>query len=852
MQQSKETAQAAKKVFEANLRFLDLFLVKNLISEKQLELCKTGLTKWVEKGEQQYLDGLPELTDLIAPQVVYKECFKYNQIILRLARQFLRNTLTQQIQDQPDASVKNEIRKQLNRLDPLFSGFLDNVTQKYLAPALCSVDLLMLEENIIDASQLKFLHGSAIHLEIKSMDKKFGDLAIRNRFATKQGVKSALSEQTRRYLETGQNHIIGDILVERREMTPQIRDEILLLQNRFSEDEWESSLRQAVGSFIEQKEKSAVFGALVIREKFMDEAGVINALKQQSLEQVAYERRLKETPDGQAPEEGKEPRWIGDILVEDFGLSEAHRKRVVNLQMGQRIEIINLKFGVALEGAQRELIEALDQLFRVLYTENRLQAVLRVEREIPDTLTTTNITLWLYHKKITHGIISGAIRKLAESRVQPGEKIVVAQGTAPVPDKSFATQLFSEAHGPSCPAIVRNGDIIVRLERQAGESGMNVNHCFIAPPVIPAPLAVGPNVVRTKNEFLAGCDGMVVISDRGTVSISSRIDIPGNLDETCPAIDHDCDVHVREQVCSGVSVTCLGLAAREFNGTLLAREDVDIGAWAKGADITGHGMVNLAGVSGSRVVGMKNILIKKSKVRKLKDVLLVEDSTLVCRGFVIVTGLSVISSAVSAGEKIIFRNSRVDKNCRIMAGDTPEVFYLKQELEKKQAEFRAALDNMQSLQNEMQSIYSGMHETDFANLDREIDELKSKQPKTKFDMDLLRDLKKTRRQMEKDKADLYDTHGSTLLILSKKIPMAKKVAEAIEKETQLLGSRIQKRYDDNEANPEIDARKAVLARGVTLEFPHVSLTLDADSTGFIFREAFNPAEKRFEIKQYSW
>ena len=860
--------QDVKTVFEANLKFLDLFLVKNLISETQFNQCKTALSKRFGQGEQQYLDLLPELTELIQPELLHKTCYKYNQIILRLSLQFLRNTLRQQIQDHPDAAGKEELKAALSELDPFYSDFLDEITRNYLARKCCCVDLMMLEKNIIDSSQLRFLHGNAIHLEIKAMDKKFGELAVTNRFATKQGIKSALSEQTRRYLDTGKNHIIGDILVERREMTPQIRDDILLLQNRFPDDAWERSLREAVGSFIEQKEKSALFGALVIREQLLDEASVISALKQQSLERIAYERKVRDAENEDPPADGasfpsansgiqsprriQPPRWIGDILVEDYGLSESGRKRVLTLQMGQRIEIINLKFGVALDGAQKELIEALDQMFVILYTENRLQAVLRVEREIPDTLTTTNIVLWLYHKKVTHGIVSSAIRKLAENRVKPGEKIVVAQGTAPIPDRSLTTQLFMKVPGFSGPAIVKKDDILVKLERQPGESGVNVNHCYISPPVIPSPLNAGINVRRMNNEFFAECDGAVSVSPRGTVDISTTVDIPGDLDENSPVIDHDCDVRVRKRVLVDICVTCRDFKAVEFRGRLISRGEVGVDAWVRGAEISARGVINLAGVSGARVTGNRDVLINGAKSTKDEETFAVRESIIICQGSCIVSGLNVDASVLSAGEKIILRNTRVGRDCRLVAGDTPDIYPLKEELKAKDHEFQNALDDIRAFQKEMQFIYSGISEMDFTALDQQISTLNSKMPKTKSDIDQLRELKKQRRQLEKDKGEFYNKHGNTLLILSKKISFAKYKVKTLEEENQILERQIQKMYKGKHSLREIDARKAVLTKGVTLEFPQASLTLDSDSSGSVFREEFCSVEKKFKVKKYKW
>ena len=795
---------------------------------------------------------LPELTNLIQPETLHKEGFKYNQLILKLARQFLKNILTQKVQALSDDDSGEMLQDSLNNLAPLFSDLLAQVTEKYLALEFCHIDQLLLENTILDSSQLQFIHGSAMHLEVKAMDKKFGEIAVKNRFTTQKSVNKALSEQTRHYLKTGRNNIIGNILVELEEMTPQVRDEILLLQNRLSEDNWEECLRESGRSVIEEKEKNALFGALVIKEKIMNKASVIDALKQQNFERSEYERVLKNSEHRQINRKIKEPRWIGDILVEDYGLSETDRKKIVKLQMGQRIEIINLKFGVGIKGAQKELIRAMDSIFQILYTENRLQAVLQVVKEIPETITRTNIMLWLYHKRITYGINSDAIRKLLENRIKPGEKVVIAYGTEPAAEKIISTPLFKEIQGHPYPPIVRKGDILVKLTRQQGKSGINVNNCFIVPHTSPASLTAGINIIQAKNEFLAGCDGVPMMSDKGIVTVAPVIEIPGDLNKDAPAIDHDCNVRIQGRVFPDVFIKCRHFTASEFEGKLISRGDVEIGAWAKGADIEAHGEIRLASISGCQVTGLKDVLIKSFKPEDNEAMQGVDDSVVACRRFCIVTDLEMKQSVISAGEKIIFKNVKVENNCQLVVGDTLEIFLLKNKLRKKREEIKTSLEHVKTLQEKIQSIYANINEVDFMALDRKIKDLNSMRLKTKSDMDKLSALKKKRRQMEKEKEAVYNKYGSVLISLSKKIPLAKEKHDELKKEQKALEKDIQLLYKNEKINPEIDARKAVLAGGVILQFPHASLTLDTDSTGVVFREAFDHTAQQFQVKDYKW
>ncbi len=222
-------------LYQSNLRLLDILRVKKLISKKKYEGTRTVLKNELTQGRQPLLDAVGPFKDMIQDETLWREFFKYNQIFLKLSRQFITNTLSPKLKDIDDSKGSR-----LFDLDDIFKELQETATEDYLQKRLKSIDLALLERRIMDSSQLEFIHKNAVHLEIKAMDKKFGEIAVKNQFSTKKIIDNALSEQTRLYLQTKRNHIIGDILVNRKEMTPEIRDEILLIQNRILEEDWAS------------------------------------------------------------------------------------------------------------------------------------------------------------------------------------------------------------------------------------------------------------------------------------------------------------------------------------------------------------------------------------------------------------------------------------------------------------------------------------------------------------------------------------------------------------------------------------------------------------------------------------
>lgn len=312
-QNSDKPTDALLSQYQYNKRKLKISLEESIISRAQFAEIKELLGKEFNKGRQPELEEVFQSDISLSAQVFHpvlnKELFKYNQIIIKLAQQFSKNITIQQLKLQ---NKDNQlIRKSVAAQQQGFSNMLKMLTNEYLEGRQSNIDDTLLKSGFIKTEQLEFLHNSARHLKVKTQDRKFGEIAVKNQFTTQEIVNKALDDQTALYRKTSKNHIIGDILVEQQQITPEVRDEILIIQNRVLEEDWEETLKAAGESYIEEREKNALFGALIIKEKLLDERKVVEALKIQAREMA----------------DQKKPRWIGDILVENFGLPEKDRSR---------------------------------------------------------------------------------------------------------------------------------------------------------------------------------------------------------------------------------------------------------------------------------------------------------------------------------------------------------------------------------------------------------------------------------------------------------------------------------------------------------------------------------------------
>ncbi|NWH04256.1 hypothetical protein [Desulfobacter latus] len=839
-------------LYQSNVRILDIIRVKKLISKKEYQVIKTVLEKERDQGRQPSLDAVETVRDIIQHEILCREFFRYNQIILKLAHQFITNTFSQQLKDIGESEAPKDHR--FDDLENILKELQETATDNYLHQRLENIDLALLKRKLIDSSQLEFIYKSAVHLEIKAMDKKFGEIAVKNQFATKQTIDNALSEQTRLYLQSKKNHIIGDILVDQKEMTPEIRDEILLIQNRILEEDWEALLRKSAVSVIQEQEKNALFGAIAIKENLVNEQDIVKALQRQNLERKAFEDNQKQNIDNKAADlkAPQKPRWIGDILVEDYGLSVKNRKKIVAKQLQQKMKIINLKLGGNIKNAHREMIRELDAYFQIHYTKNRLQAFIELNKEIPSSMTSMNIMMWLYQKKITKGIINPAIYRLLENKVKPGDKVLIAKGESPVHDKLIPNLHFKKGDALK-PVIVNKKERLASIYRTIGQAGINVNQCFVANHAEAYPIQTGANVIRKKNEFFAVCDGVPSLSEKGVLSISQVIDIPGNLDDNGPRINHDCDVYVHGQILSGKKIKCKELTAAGINGAIVSSEKITVRELVENARLNALGEVHLSSIHNSEVTSLRTILIHKKQTGPAPlHSIYVSRSIIDSDNACIFTDVNITSSMIRARNKIIFRKVRVENNCKIIAGDSLEVIDKKKEIEKIEKEDKRIKEDIQSLEQQLREVFSSLEKKDISNFEAEIKMLNNRNQKTKVDMDRIRDLKKKIRALKKESEKEYNECGDMFINMSRRISAEKKRVAELEQERMLIQEKIMDVYKREKGHPEIDARKAIIAKGTVIQFRFTSQTLASDTTGFVFREEYDTLSRRYEIKQHRW
>ncbi len=873
-QHKKHKTKKADSIYKYNRRKLKIALEHKCILKEDYNQVKNILDDQLSKGIQtpieELFESFPSLSLKDIEPVINKELFKYNQIIIKLAQQFAKNTTIQQLKLQKQDLVS--IQQATQKLQDTFSKILKDITNDYLSSSQKNIDDILLESGLIQESQLEFLHSSAEHLEIKAQDRKFGEIAVSNEFTTQEIVNKALDEQTERYKRTSKNHIIGDILVEQKHITPETRNEILIIQNRVLEEDWEDTLKEVGQSSIEEKEKNAMFGALILKEKLLDENKVVEALKIQSKELKAYREQVESQESKAEPTEKVKPRWIGDILVQDFGLSERDRKRIVKKQMEYKIERLNLKFGLNLTNSHIELFNEIEQYFELSYSNDKVEAYIKVLKPVPKTMTKDNIVIWLYNKKVSYGRINSAIESLVNNKVKPGKTILLAKGDEPIAAQMkykfhFDTKglIYDAKHnihsGKLSPekvlsSIVLKGTKLVTFEKIKGKSGLNVNRCFVAPSMV-TPLTVikGENVTRNDNCFVAASDGLPHFSQNRVLSVSSMIHIDGNIvPDSVPQhlpTHLDCDFYIHGTIHSGVVLGSRRLKSTYLNGKVTTTDDVIIFNDTINGEVISKGNVSVQSLENSVITSEKSIVIQLNRDETQRAFNKVYHSIITSDDISRLSDAKIFFSIIRAKNKIILKKVTVGEQCKFIVGDSIETIAYKKKIEELVSDIEILDIKIKEIQENSRELFEKIEKKDIAAIDQEIKAL-SKNQRTKSDLDRISELRVMKRQKEKEYEVSVDKYGSIFMQNSQKIKIYQERKKSFEQEQKELSSRIMAIYKKEQEIPEIDIRHTMLPAGTVIQFRYNKQVLNSDCEGFVFREEFNKQTNRYELKQHRW
>ena len=465
---------------------------------------------------------------------------------------------------------------------------------------------------ILTQERIDFLFALQSHLKLKMLDKKFGEIGVSNRFVTAKHVDHALTYQDAYFRKHHESKKIGDILVERNEMSPADKTAILLTQDRVQEQFLEQAIYDIAKSEMERMTINKRFGAIAVKYGLISIDELNQALRVQKNES----------------ESGKPKRYLGQILQELFQLRESDILTILKTQQQIEKERLSLEKAVNRYKSEISSSKRLNNIFEFTITGNKMEAHIHRRKESFEEIQLDHFHNWLKLNGIRSGLASDELIKAFLSDSEVNEQMKIAAGipcTMPVDETVeyfFDTKSsMPQNHEAHVKAVIRKGDILATLTpHKAGVPGTDVmGHAILPPEPRLNHLMCGPGVVHRNSSFIADQDGIPLLINQRTIMIEPYITdrknetVSDHIRNDTKKTYHNVNLTVQGHIDTEGVVNCHSLT---IHGDLLGRVDAAGDIHVKGTigsneSIPGESEFRTVVMSGGHLNVSKNITHSK-------------------------------------------------------------------------------------------------------------------------------------------------------------------------------------------------------------------------------------------------
>lgn len=488
---------------------------------------------------------------------------------------------------------------------------LDTFTQKHRVFPGYTIHDLFRETHILSKEDIAFLFAVRDHLEMKMLDKKFGELGIANQLVDPESVKKALDIQNAIFKETSQSKLIGDILLENKEITKADKAAILLTQDRIKDELLSEAMNDIATSEIEKISLNMRFGAIAVKKEFITIEQLNKALQVQTNEVNA----------------GKPRRYLGNILKELFDLPDTALSRILKIQ--KQLEKKRLALEQALEkyNSETNINKRLARLFEYRFSKNKLEAFLVRSQQGFEEIRENDLKRWLDSIGITFGICPDKKIKAFLSNNKIGVEIRIARGVPPQKGRDGRLEFYfdTEFNPSGDPTddqdqdvipLVKKGDALARrIPAEKGSPGKDVSGFTLTPPQTrSAVLNAGEGVVQDKDLYLADNDGVAVLYQERTLFVKPReYTVPtryhtGSIDADLGEQYKDVHLRIEGSILGNAKIRCQEL---QVSGDILGQVSAAGDVIVKGNIGPGNSGKN-AGLEPAKIKAEGDILAGKS------------------------------------------------------------------------------------------------------------------------------------------------------------------------------------------------------------------------------------------------
>ena len=436
---------------------------------------------------------------------------------------------------------------------------------------------LLREQKFLSDEQIDFLFAVKAHIQVKQKDRKFGHIAVANRFTDSGKVEKALDQQARIFRKTRSSRKIGDIMVENRDISEKDKTAVLLYQDRIDDRHLHEAFETIADSKLEVLKMEKRFGAIAARMGYASAADIDRALKIQK----------------KAEKEGKPKTYIGEILKEMLGLTDKDIAAILRKQKAYVKQILNLEKALQDYSSVIKLNRKLNDLFDCSIVNDRLEAVVRIKKNYAEPMDPESLYNWLNLYGIRHGLVEEAVLKEFLEKGTPRSSLTVAKGEKPLPGTDGKAEFFFDTErepGPDDTAgdlpVVEKGALIARITPpEPGIQGTDVLGNTILPPEPETyDIHAGEGVSSEDGlNFYAQAAGIPLLYKGRTLMINRdhlagiKKVIEGDF-SAGTRLDHDrYDLEIKGNVQDEAVVRCNALVVRnDVKGHILAAGDIEI------------------------------------------------------------------------------------------------------------------------------------------------------------------------------------------------------------------------------------------------------------------------------------
>jgi|GEM_PF-1851135 len=446
---------------------------------------------------------------------------------------------------------------------------LDQLAQKKKKNYDYTAEQLLSETQSLTHNDISFLFAVKDHLEMKMLDKKFGELGVASKFIQPESVKKALNIQSDIFKETSRSKLIGDILLENREITIADKAAILLTQDRIQDELLFDTLNDIAESEIEKLSVNMRFGAIAVKKEYITIDQLNQALE---VQKSGVEKK------------GGQGQYLGQILKDLFNLPDQALTHILKIQKEMEKKRLSLEQTLETYNSETSINKRLAKLFEYRFEKNKLSAHLIQIKQSFEDIRVPDLKRWLTTIGITQGICPDDEITLFLDQNIPGSEICIASGRKPEPGTDGRVEFYFDTNyragdnkgDPGLLPLVKKGDALARLiPEKKGKPGRGING-FSLPPPKPEPtvLNCGDGVIRKKDFFIAEDDGVaLLIKDRTLFVKACEQSTPtyhytGSIDMDLGEEYKNVNLKVDGSILENGRVRCLGL---QVSGDILGQ-----------------------------------------------------------------------------------------------------------------------------------------------------------------------------------------------------------------------------------------------------------------------------------------